>query len=665
MYFNNPSVLFASLLVIIPVILHFLNLNKVKKIEFSSLMFLKEVKEKKIRKLKIQYLYLMIIRILLIILIVLTFSNPVIKSDLFENYSPNNSVVLIDNSPSSEVTNPESLNKIKNIIKDISGISQSSGNLNIYTTDALVYGNNQGINFNSSDLSFNPGRNLVSLIKYMKTNDDNKENELFILSGFHRSDYQDLPVFNNYYKNYNLSLINLYEKNQTNLSIKSISLINSIPDINSSQRIEVEVYNHNNFDVYNKRIVLYLKDEKYFEKISDIQAMNGVKILFDIPPEKQFHISGFVELIQDKISDDEITFDNRKYFSINYPEIINLLLVGDSKNNFEFIEKALRMTYESNKENSLFSVNYNTSLNINLNDFNLIIISGKRNLSNDEIKNLHDYMMQGRGLIIFPGRNIEIESYNSFLKEYSGLLKIQGIEKAEKTEDKLVISNTNDFLLSGIFEKSINGKSEYSEAIKIQDILKVLNNNQVSQIIENSEKKGILYKIPANRKGILLFSIASDYSMSDFPSKSIFLPLLYRSIFYSSNSISNYNFIVGNPGIVNLVNKSYIIPVDSNFKKSGNYKFNGKGISFNIDELESDLTVADKNEIIDFYKKIGFNDVKYYENAKQFKSGRVKSTNSVNLFYFLLTAMFFILLAEMFYSRKIMNKLKIVNKYLY
>ncbi len=662
MYFNNPSVIYASILVIIPVILHFLNLNKVRKIEFSSLMFLKEVKEKKIRKLKIQYLYLMILRILLIAFAVLAFSNPVFYSNLFGNNYSVNSVILIDNSPSSGFVNSELLNKVKNTIKEINSIYPSTSNISIFSIDDLIFGNNKGINFYSSDISFNPNRNLFLLSKYLKPLEKNKTHDLYILSGFYKSDYSDLPVLNDYFRNYNLNLININEKVQSNLSVKYVSVVNSIPDINSNQKIEVEVYNYNNFDVFNKRVRLYLNNETYFEKIIDIQAGKGIKIFFDVPSENKSFLNGYVEIIQDKISDDEVTFDNKKYFSINYPEIIKILLLGDAKNNFEYIEKALRMADGKNSGKSLFNITYSSLLKNDMRDVSLIIISGKKSLSKDEIVELKNYLSKGKGIIIYAGKNMDTETYNSFLSEYTESLKIQTIENINKAEDKLKITNTDDVLISGIFEENINGKSEYSEPININSILKVSDNTAVTKIIENSEKKGILYKIPANRKGILLFSIASDYSMSDFPSKAIFLPLLYRSIFYFADINFNYNFTIGNSGIVNKGSESFIIPVDTNYKKAGNYIFNGMSISLNIDEEECDLNIPEEDFLIDYYKKTGFDNVKYYSNAEQFKKEKLNPDNAANLFYYLLALVFFILLIEMFYSRKITEKLKLINK---
>lgn len=80
MVFLNPAVLFGLLAASIPVVIHLLNLRKLKKIEFSTLAFLKELQKTKIRKIKLKQWILLALRILIILLLVAAFARPTIKS---------------------------------------------------------------------------------------------------------------------------------------------------------------------------------------------------------------------------------------------------------------------------------------------------------------------------------------------------------------------------------------------------------------------------------------------------------------------------------------------------------------------------------------------------------------------------------------------------------
>ena len=80
MIFLNPAILFGLLAASIPVIIHLFNLRKLKKIEFSTLTFLKELQKNKIRKIKLKQWILLILRVLIVLFVVMAFARPALQS---------------------------------------------------------------------------------------------------------------------------------------------------------------------------------------------------------------------------------------------------------------------------------------------------------------------------------------------------------------------------------------------------------------------------------------------------------------------------------------------------------------------------------------------------------------------------------------------------------
>jgi uncharacterized membrane protein len=76
MTFLNPAILFGLLAASIPILIHLLNLRKLKKIDFSTLQFLKELQKNKIRKIKLKQWLLLALRVLIILCIVTAFARP-------------------------------------------------------------------------------------------------------------------------------------------------------------------------------------------------------------------------------------------------------------------------------------------------------------------------------------------------------------------------------------------------------------------------------------------------------------------------------------------------------------------------------------------------------------------------------------------------------------
>src|SRR5512136_1777243 len=76
MNFVNPLFFIGAAAIAIPVLLHLIKRERAKKIEFSTLMYLRKVSRKTIRYQKLRHLLLLLLRIFAFALIVLAFTRP-------------------------------------------------------------------------------------------------------------------------------------------------------------------------------------------------------------------------------------------------------------------------------------------------------------------------------------------------------------------------------------------------------------------------------------------------------------------------------------------------------------------------------------------------------------------------------------------------------------
>src|SRR6202008_3161474 len=101
MSFLNPFLLFGSLALAIPVLIHLVRREKSEIVPFSSLMFLLKVPKRAIRQQKIKNLLLMALRLLILALLVASFTRPYITAPAIPE-APTGSdrgiVLLLDNS---------------------------------------------------------------------------------------------------------------------------------------------------------------------------------------------------------------------------------------------------------------------------------------------------------------------------------------------------------------------------------------------------------------------------------------------------------------------------------------------------------------------------------------------------------------------------------------
>src|ERR671925_1148765 len=97
MSFLNPYLLFGSLALAIPVLIHLVRREKSEIVPFSSLMFLLKVPKRSIRQQKIKNLLLMALRLLILALLVSAFARPYLTKPTEPSVSAdgNRSVVLL------------------------------------------------------------------------------------------------------------------------------------------------------------------------------------------------------------------------------------------------------------------------------------------------------------------------------------------------------------------------------------------------------------------------------------------------------------------------------------------------------------------------------------------------------------------------------------------
>src|ERR1051325_3713155 len=95
MVFLNPLVLLGMAAAAIPLILHLLNLRKLRTIHFSTLTFLKELQQTRIRRLKLRQLLLLLIRTLLIVFLILAFARPALRGTMFGGFGSHANSTLV------------------------------------------------------------------------------------------------------------------------------------------------------------------------------------------------------------------------------------------------------------------------------------------------------------------------------------------------------------------------------------------------------------------------------------------------------------------------------------------------------------------------------------------------------------------------------------------
>lgn len=559
MTFLNPAILWALAAVSIPIIIHIFNLKKTKKIEFSTLMFLKEIQQSKYKKIKLKQLLILLCRIAFVILLVMMFAKPFTKGFLGSTGEKARSSVLIilDDSFSmqSRETSGNNFESAKAKINETLNVLDPNDEV-FFTTVSQV--NRLEKNMLYKDIS-----KLRDTLASIKTSDVSKSmNEVMffakeILKSSSHS-YREVYVFTDGQKSFienpnvvsdglkpdeqtKLNIVLIGSRTPNNLSIDTINTITKIFEKNKPVKLKASVNNHNNYNVLNKSVVVSFGNFKD-EKAIDIPANSTIDVEFMLNPGITGFAGGFIELIQSEISDDEISSDNKQFFSFLVPEKISLLLVSGSPTDMQFINLALSSSEELIKDSlgtrtKYFDVKQVSSgelMSQDLKSFNAVVITNKSQFTQAESQKLKAHIEEGGGVIIYPGSTSLSESYNSLLTELDipGTNGNFGNESSGFTFDKIDLEHP---IFEGIFKQGSTQKNINIESPIIRSGINLSAGPNAIPLITLNNEKNFLVEYSKGKGKLLLFAVPPDMSRSDYPAKNLFSPITVRSILYLSN----------------------------------------------------------------------------------------------------------------------------------
>lgn len=683
MTFLNPLLLIALVAVIIPIIIHLLNFRKATKIEFSTLMFLKEVKEKEIHKIKIKELILLLIRILIITFLILSFSKPLLKSESYgESTKSKTAIILLDNSFSMDVYQEgrRLIDFERDILNSIKSNFHPTDNIIVINSDfQIAQGNTSDSNiFNITYTPFNIPSLLEKSESLLKEQSGNYV-EIFIISDFQKNNFNS----NNFHIEQNSSLKNSHFyfipvlKHQTsNLGIQTIENLSQINDIYTESKFRVNIKNYNNNDVLNKKLNVYYNDSLIFEKYLSFKPLETQTVNFNLKPNRTDLFYVFADLLNIDNSYDDIKEDNKFYYTTNIPEKIKVFILSDNEKYSEYLVLAFK-SINTVQGNEIIFYDQSNKLNKDLSDYDVLVINGKSSFTSEEINKISDYHKSGGGILFFPTINSDIENNNKLLQEISKS-KIQNLVNVyDKEEIRLRFSEFNHYITEGIykFKNTTNNELTLKETPSISKYFTYTDKELITPIIKINDGDFLIGEFRDANSPVLFYSISADLLMSDFPVKDIFPVLIIKSVYYLSYKNYSYNLISGKSGIIfnksnydfiknlenNIVNSKRInkgfvsITATNELNKPGVYFLsdssgkNKQYFTVNIDTTESNIIYANEKDINEISESYGIEKVSFIDNTEFISEILLKNRNGIDLTnLFLYLSIIFIVIEILF-----------------
>lgn len=651
MKFVNPLFLFALFSLAIPIIIHLFNFRKFKRIYFTNVRLLKEVNLDTKARNKLKNLLILACRLLTVFFLVSAFAQPYIPQENAAIRTGDKAVsIFIDNSFSMDAIgkNGTLLDEAKKNAKEIAAAYKATDRFQLLTND--FEGRHQRLVNREEFLSLvdevksSPSVRTLSEITKRQQDALNTEpgiqpgnKQAFIISDFQKTITDPAKIKTD--SSIVFKTLQLFAQSRNNIFVDSAWFSSPVRNLNSPEQLHIRIRSKSDQEMVNVPMRLYLNGEARTPSSFSIQPNGTIdtSIYFTIrEPGLQ---QGLVE-----INDDQVTFDDRLYFSFNVLKAIPILSVNPSPDDAR-IHLPAGLDYPDSlfgKDSSFkFTESEEKKLDYSsFSGFRFIVLNNLPEISSGLATELKNFVNQGGSIFIFPGENINLASYNDLLSQVNA-----GMIQARDTMNTVVDRLSYDHpLYQGVFEK----QSGNIDLPVVYDHYKIVTGSRTTgeplMHLRNGDPFVVDWR--SGKGSVYLCAVPTLDAWSNFPQHALFVPTLDQAAYFSEPQGnlfytigSDENIDIGDPGVAGenafhlsnpklsfdvipvhtIIDGHTILDVHREVKDPGNYIVklgpdNVGGISFNYDRKESDLSTNTSDELSESFATAGLKNFSALEN---------------------------------------------------
>ncbi len=561
MTFLNPLALIGLIAAGIPVLLHLLNLRKVRVVEFSTLSFLKELQPTTLRRLRLRQLLLLLVRTLLIVFLVLAFSRPTLEGSAGSPIGGRvrtTAVIAIDDSPSMERHNrggtywnqaTSAARQVLELFEDGDEIILLPFSAAPASPDAMQPPGVRAIAQAQAALDeLKPGTVFSPMTRVLRSSDavlatsENPQKELYVISDFQEGLFaaqgsQEESVQGPEAANrVHAYAIPIGDGQTRNLGITDAQVTNSILEQGKPFTLSITLTNASSDDYRNALVSVFLGEQRVTAKAVDVRA--GASKAFDmsVVASGSGFINGTVML-----EDDDFPFDNLRHFCISLRTELRVVLIGPEQS-LRYLRAAVGTRSSTGPTVRIEEATLDRLSGSLIRGADVVILSNVSSLSTSQIADLKAFLDSGGGVLVFPGPMMDPRSYRAFQSEL-GLPEFRALAVSRPATSSGQGSPTTFDVVDWrhpIFQQMFQPRMELgsrAEASRLEspDIwthVQFAVSTRAQVVVALSDGSPFLTDCAIGKGRVLLFAVEAEPTWSDFPFKGIFVPLLLRSVSY-------------------------------------------------------------------------------------------------------------------------------------
>ena len=537
MTFLNPLVLLGLAAAAIPLIIHLFNFRRPKRVDFSSLAFLRELEKRTMRRVRIKQWLLLLLRTLAIACLVLAFARPTLVSaweGVFGARSSAAVALVVDNSLSMTMRDVQGayLDQGKALAAALADASQPGDELFLVPTAR---------DFESSPAAFTTAAPALDAIEGMQPRSgaetasdalaraasllegaQNPIHEVFLVSDLQATTFVDstgatLP------DDVRLTLMPLGARDHTNTAVTDVRIESRIIEPGRPVQLTATLVRYGDAaEGYTAQV--FVEGEAVAQTAVDLPERTPTTTRFTFTPTRRGWLRGDV-----RITPDDAEWDDVRHFALHVPEAQRVLVVRGANARADLVTLALGLAAERGTLD-VTPADEAALAAAGLENFDAVVLIGPSDLSSGAVALLERFVDGGGGLLIFPG--VAPEATNPLLAALGG-------GRIDGTLGRLDGPSLGGFgdsdlehpLFEGIFDDA-DGRLRLESPEIALAARYAPGGGDETPLIRLAGGTSFLTELRHGAGTALVYTVAPDPRWSDFPMRGLFVPLLYRSVIY-------------------------------------------------------------------------------------------------------------------------------------
>ena len=567
MTFLNPLVLFGLAAAALPLLIHLFNLRQPQQVDFSSLQFLKELEERTMQRVRVKQWLLLALRMLAIACLVLAFARPTLTGQMAGTVGQASTSwgVVIDNSLSMTMRDGQGgyLDQAKTLAADVLAAAEPDDEVFLFSTsqpDAAdpPYRTISAAQQAVDDLDAEPGTSSLarSIAQAADALDEatHPNRQLYVFSDLQQSTLVD-SIATDLPEDVGVTLVPVGERTHDNVAVTEVEVASRIVEAGQPVDIEATLVNYGTDPLEDYVASVYLAGDRVAQSTATLEPGLETTVTFTATPpaEHTGWLDGTVE-----VEESAFEHDDARHFTLQVPEQRDVLIVRGDGQQTRYLELALSSGLtDGDVVFQTETIEAGQLAATSLGSYEAVVLAGPDQLSSGEIGDLQRYVDEGGGIFFFPSADAEADDYNALFEalgagEVTGFSGALGDSNVTASFDRVDLEHP---LFEGVFDPTLEAGEVEVESPDIYHAMRYAPGGGSTQtLIELSNGDPFLEEVRHGAGVALIGSVAPDPEWSDWPLRGLFVPVLYRAMYYLSagESVAGEELLAGQPGELRL-----------------------------------------------------------------------------------------------------------------